>query len=318
MNFSKKNHEHIKNNRYLVSKKLVLFILTFITLTIYAQSPEAFKYQAVVRDGSGNVIANQGIGIQITVLQTSVSGTAVYRETFTPTSNNFGLVNIEIGKGTVTLGIFADIDWGDGPYFIETAMDPAGGTSYAVTGTSQLLSVPYALYAGNTFWKKANKGIHYADSIVGVGTGPINNDTLVRFQIRANSGGLTTNLRLINDDPEGSTQMFFTGNGPDFNNLSLGINNTASPFNPNEAYLWYADNFDLKFGTNSTERLRIKNNGNIGIGTPTPNSKLQVTGGDVYIENVGSGVIMKSPDGNCWRMTVDNAGSPLFTSITCP
>ncbi|ADR23755.1 hypothetical protein MATR_23870 [Marivirga tractuosa] len=80
----------------------------------------------------------------------------------------------------------------------------------------------------------------------------------------------------------------------------------------------------IKFGTTGVgstqraERMRISEKGNVGIGTTDPKSKLQVTDGDIYIENALSGVIMTSPDGNCWRMTVDNSGNPQFSSITCP
>ena len=315
MNFSKKNHEQIKNNTYSVSNKLVLFILVFISLTINAQSPEAFKYQAVVRDGSGNVIASQAVGIQIKILQTSASGTVVYSETFTPTTNNFGLVNLSIGTGTVTSGIFADIDWSNGPYFIETALDPTGGTSYSVTGTSQLLSVPYALYAknaGSSYWNATTNGIDYADGLtenVGIGTQGTNVNPIVKFQIRTRLADVSsTNLELINDYDQASTYMLFTSNGPDFDHFAIGRNNSASASGANEAFLWQYENFDIKFGTGATEKLRIKDS----------NGNIEVKAGDVYIENIGSGVIMKSPDGNCWRMTVDNAGSPVFTSITCP
>jgi hypothetical protein len=62
----------------------------------------------------------------------------------------------------------------------------------------------------------------------------------------------------------------------------------------------------------------VKADGKTGIGTTNPKSKLQVTNGDIYIENASSGVIMTSPDGNCWRMTVDNTGNPQFSSVTCP
>ena len=126
------------------------FLLLFITVTLcissYGQSPESFNYQAVVRDGSGNVLANQSVGIQIRILETSASGTAVYTETFAETTNAFGLVNLAIGTGTTT-DDFTVIGWGFDDHFIEVGIDPSGGTSYSVTGTSQLLSVPYALQA---------------------------------------------------------------------------------------------------------------------------------------------------------------------------
>jgi hypothetical protein len=85
--------------------------------------------------------------MQLSILQGSVAGTAVYVETQTPTTNINGLVSLEIGSGTVVSGTFNTIDWSAGPYFIKTETDPTGGTTYTITGTSQLMSVPYALYA---------------------------------------------------------------------------------------------------------------------------------------------------------------------------
>jgi hypothetical protein len=85
--------------------------------------------------------------MQISILQGSANGTAVYVETQTPTTNTNGLVSLEVGGGTVLSGNFSTIDWANGPYFIKTETDPAGGTNYTITGTSQLLSVPYAMYA---------------------------------------------------------------------------------------------------------------------------------------------------------------------------
>ena len=86
------------------------------------------------------------MGYQLSILQGSPAGTAVYTETFTPTSNNYGLVNLEIGTG-ITIDDFTAIDWANGPYYIETATDLTGGSSYVVMGTSQLVSVPFALHA---------------------------------------------------------------------------------------------------------------------------------------------------------------------------
>lgn len=124
---------------------LTLFIIA-ISLISYGQTPEAFKYQAVVRDAGGAILTNQNVGYQLTILQGTPTGTAVYTETFSPVTNAYGLVNIEIGTGTTT-DDFSLIDWANGPYFIETAVDVSGGTSYSVMGTSQLVSVPYALHA---------------------------------------------------------------------------------------------------------------------------------------------------------------------------
>jgi hypothetical protein len=118
-----------------------------MTASVWAQAPEKMSYQAVVRDASNALVTNQAVGMQISILQTTVTGTAVYAETQTPTTNANGLVSLEIGAGTVVSGDFSTIDWANGPYFIKTETDPTGGTTYTITGTSQLMSVPYALHA---------------------------------------------------------------------------------------------------------------------------------------------------------------------------
>jgi hypothetical protein len=118
-----------------------------MTANVFAQSPNKMSYQAVIRNTSNTLVANSTVGMRISILQTSPSGTAVYVETQIPTTNTNGLVSIEIGGGTVVSGNFATIDWANGPYFLKTETDPSGGSSYSITGTSQLLSVPYALYA---------------------------------------------------------------------------------------------------------------------------------------------------------------------------
>jgi hypothetical protein len=130
-------------------KKLLLSFVAAVTLslTTFGQAPEGFKYQAVVRDAGNAIINNQTIGLRMTIQQGSIGGTTVYAETFSTTTNAYGLVNLEIGKGTVLTGTFATIDWANGPFFMETAADVTGGTNYTVMGTSQLMSVPYALYA---------------------------------------------------------------------------------------------------------------------------------------------------------------------------
>lgn len=127
----------------------VTLILACLAFATWAQSPQSFKYQAIARDANGDVYANQAIGMQISILQTSATGTNVYTETHTVTSNAFGLINLEIGSGNVVSGDFSTIDWGNDLYFVQVEMDPAGGNNYQLMGTSQLLSVPYALHAAS-------------------------------------------------------------------------------------------------------------------------------------------------------------------------
>jgi hypothetical protein len=128
-------------------KKLFTILATIIlTVSLFAQSPEKMSYQAVIRNSSDALITNTQVGMQISILKGSASGTVVYAETQAPTTNSNGLVSIEIGGGTG----FDTINWASGPYFIKTETDPDGSTGgiiYTITGTSQLLSVPYALHA---------------------------------------------------------------------------------------------------------------------------------------------------------------------------
>ncbi|MEI6347710.1 MAG: DUF1566 domain-containing protein [Bacteroidota bacterium] len=120
-----------------------ILAVIFLTATVWAQSPQKMSYQAVIRNSSNQLVVNHAVGMKISILQSTATGAAVYVETLTPTTNANGLINIEIGGGTG----FDTIHWANGPYFIKTETDPTGGTTYTITGTSQLLSVPYALYA---------------------------------------------------------------------------------------------------------------------------------------------------------------------------
>ena len=124
-----------------------LVVGLLLTASVWAQAPQKMSYQAVIRNSSNALITSTPVGMQISILQGSSTGTAVYVETQTPSTNANGLVSLEIGTGTVVFGNFTTIDWAMGPYFIKTETDPTGGTSYTIVGTSQLMSVPYALFA---------------------------------------------------------------------------------------------------------------------------------------------------------------------------
>ena len=129
-------------------KKLQLLIICIITgVQLFAQAPDQFKYQAIARDNGGAILANQSVGFEISILQNSAGGTSVYTETHAVTTNENGLVNLSIGGGASVSGNFSSIDWGGAIYFLQVKMDATGGTAYALMGSSQLLSVPYALNA---------------------------------------------------------------------------------------------------------------------------------------------------------------------------
>jgi hypothetical protein len=137
----------------VINKSTHLLIITLVCLligtSIFAQAPQKMSYQAVIRNTSGALVTSSSVGMKISILQGTLSGTVVYAETQTASTNANGLVSLEIGSGTIIIGTFSGINWGNGPYFIKTQTDPLGGTNYTISSSSQLMSVPYALFSAN-------------------------------------------------------------------------------------------------------------------------------------------------------------------------
>ncbi|MFC2176474.1 hypothetical protein ACFLR1_05860 [Bacteroidota bacterium] len=507
-----------------------------LPILVLAQAPQQFIYQGVVRNSVGEVLANQEISLRIELHQTEASGTVVFEEIHSTTTNAFGLFNIQIGSGTSVIGTLSSVDWSNGPYFNEVSVDVTGGANYKSMGTSQLLSVPYALYAetsgtgsvagptgptgpqgpkGNTgatgpqgptgadgsltaWLKVGNAGTTSGANFIGttdnqaldmrtdnvlrvrittkgqietyntgksvfIGEGAGTNDDLSENQnvfVGHNAGlsnttgnqntanglnALYSNTTGSNNTATGSNALYSnrTGYGNTANGISAlysnttGYRNTATgdsalyrntsarensayghralynnngvfntaighlalynnnvggynvatgnhalygnkggKFNVGSGYnalysnisgsqnvaygsfalasntgsnntavghnalLYnYAGNYNTAIGfeayvvgsnienataiganakVSSSNSLVLGNDVNVGIGTNAPSAKLTLTGGDVYITDITKGVIMKSPDGTCYRMTVANGGTAVFTSITCP
>ncbi len=130
-------------------KNTFLLILLLLSENIWAQAPQKMTYQAVIRNSSNALILSSPIGIKVSVLQGSANGTVTYSETQIQNTNINGLVSLEIGMGTPVIGTFSNINWANGPYFIQTEVDPSGGSNYSVMGVTELISVPYALYSAN-------------------------------------------------------------------------------------------------------------------------------------------------------------------------
>ncbi len=193
-----------------MKKILTLIASLLLTLGMYSQSPQKISYQTVIRNTSNALLSNTTVHIQISVLQGASTGTAVYVETHTATTNTNGLASIEIGGGTPTTGTFAGINWANGPFFIKTETDPSGGVNYSITGTSQILSVPYALSA-----KTAEN--------VPTNVSALNNDAgYIATEV---DGSITNEIQNI-------SQVLTTGNNANGNNMvnvgKLGVG-TANP-----------------------------------------------------------------------------------------
>ncbi len=150
-----------------ILRSVLLIASLFLPWQVSAQVPQKMNYQAIIRNSNNVPLLTSSIGMRVSILQGSLTGAEIYEEIYNPNpqTNGSGIINIEIGSGVPLIGIFASIDWAFGPYFIKTEIDPTGGTNYTLTGTSPLLSVPYALFA-----KKADSisgGIHETDPVFG-------------------------------------------------------------------------------------------------------------------------------------------------------
>jgi len=126
---------------------LIAFLLTQFCNYLFCQIPYAIGYQAIIRKNDNTIVANQKIGIEISILEKSINGNAVFTEIQSPTTSASGLITANIGEGTKVFGELNKINWGNGPFFINTRIDPQGGNNYTIESKSQLLSVPYSFYS---------------------------------------------------------------------------------------------------------------------------------------------------------------------------
>jgi hypothetical protein len=133
-------------NMYMKKNFILAVFCLIISAMAFAQVPQKMSYQAVVRGSDNNLVTNSEVSVRVSILQGSVDGEAVYTETHSATTNANGLLTIEIGDGTSS-DDFSAINWVNGPFFVKTETDVNGGNDYDIIGVSQLLAVPYAMYA---------------------------------------------------------------------------------------------------------------------------------------------------------------------------
>lgn len=253
-----------------MKKLFTLSLFLAMAVCVLAQAPQKMSYQAVIRNNSGQLVASHAVGMRISILQASPTGTPVYVETQTVTTNVNGLATIEIGGGSVVSGSFSGINWASGTYFVKTETDPAGGTSYTITGTSPLLSVPYSLFsksAGNgSLWTQNGSNIYYNTGYVGIGT----NAPAGFLNLSGNSN---TNLpHLLLSETEGDyARLSFKNTAATAKNWSIA--GRPDPTDANSLLnFWYWN------GTTGQDLMSIKGNGDVGIGTTAPAAFLNVFG----------------------------------------
>lgn len=187
-------------------KKLsfTLCLVMVLTITAIAQPPQAFTYQAVVRDNTGAILQLTTVGIRINIHDEVAGGTIIYQENFTEMTNQFGLVNLEIGTGTATIGTFLEIDWGTNSKFMEVEIDQSGGTAYVSMGTSEIISVPYALYCEGTGKVESPGLVKIAADTDKDGDGQIEFGTADTTRMTITSDG---RVGIGTDDPDGIFQV---------------------------------------------------------------------------------------------------------------
>lgn len=296
---------------------ITYFIIGFVTET-QAQAPQSFPYQAVARDVNGNLLSNQNVSLRLSILDGSDVGPVVYQETQAMLTNSFGLFTLNIGQGSIQIGTFQAINWGLGSKFIQVEMDATGGNNYVVMGTSQLLSVPYAMYA-----ESANvpgvAGPVGPQGPMGL-TGPSGSATIVgskgriiKFTDTTSGGdselyedaigniGLGTTTPIAKLDING--QLRISGGTPgvgkvlmsDVNGLGTWtIYNELDPTawrksgnagtNPTSDFIGTTDNQSLKIKVNNTQVGFLKTDGNIYFGLNAGLSAISAS------RNVGIGV----------------------------
>lgn len=200
-------------------KKLIFFTLVLISFTAFSQVPGKFNYQAVARNTSGNLIINQNISVRLSILSASATGASEYTETHSVTTDAFGVFNLLVGSGSVVSGTFSGITWGAASKFLKIETDISGGTTYQAIATTQILSVPYALYAekaGNSLWTDGSDHI-YANNVATTSSVSVSDKGFLGIGTKNPQGEIHVNK------PIGYSGAVFTGTG--LNDLNVNYAN---------------------------------------------------------------------------------------------
>jgi hypothetical protein len=322
--------------------------------SLLAQAPNGFKFQAVARDADNNAIASENISVRISLRRNNASGNIDYRERHLVTTSDLGVFDLEIGGGTQLSGNFNSVNWANNSYFLQVEMDPNGGSSYVDMGASQLLSVPYALYAresgsgssggtddqtislsGSTLSIEDGNSVDLSSLNVNDADADPTNEiqTISRSgnQVSLSNGGGTINLPASSDNQRlsfsGTTLSIEDGNSVDLSTLQDGTEDAdANPNNELQSLSLSGSNLSLSRGGGSVDLSGIggsslwtaagsniyRTNGNVGVGTNSPEMKFNVAGDMLISSNSGAFHIGFPNNGNRWRMSTTDAGADLL------
>jgi hypothetical protein len=208
-------------------KLFALFCLTATVQYAGARAPQALNYQAVARTVDGVIIPTQNISIRFSILEGSITGATLYSEILQTTTNSYGLFTLAIGRGTPVTNTFTSVNWASGTdKFLKVEVAPAGGATYQLQGTTQLLSVPYALYSEKTRLVAGNNTISITNGNTITGNYQAANNTIlltgntIAGNYQAGSGISITGNVITNTGTNLWTQ---DANGINFQTGSVGI-----------------------------------------------------------------------------------------------
>ncbi len=295
---------------------ILIGVMVFqMSYSAWSQAPQSFKYQAVARDKSGQVLPDQNISLRISILQNTTNGPEIYREIHSVTTSELGLINIEVGHGKAPTGSLSSIEWSTGSHFLRVEMDQAGGTDFELMGVSQLLSVPYALYA-----EKAGSGKREADldwEILGndLVTGHGGSYPKGNVGIGNNAPGSLLYVAKSTAEPTITVRNMGGGGGATYSMIDdlSGANwkfkaTTFGGFKIRDQAN-ALDVFTIE-PNSAANALYIDSPGNIGIGISDPQERLDVKG-----KIKAQALIITDANGRKWQIGVDTLGSLTVFSV---
>ena len=253
--------------------------MVLISIPTFAQVPQGISYQAIALNGSGTPVVSSNVRVKLSILDTSATGTTLYSETQLKTTNAQGLFNLVIGQGTLVSGAFNTINWGTNSKFLKVEMDATGGTTYATVGTTQLLSVPYAL-AADSLVTSAGEGITLVSPNGTPYTLSVNDSGQLSLPTSSQTSNTNSNLYLYGtfNSWNASTALQFADSSGDF-----------------YGYKYFTSGTQIKFLAAQNTNVIYGGNGLTGTLTPNGNPitipsngfyKITVSAGAYYITSI--------------------------------